>query len=121
VETTGPRHRSKKVLNSAWRDWLRSSSDTSAPVSSSSSPAILEGLDDVLPVPLGQAGHAGFEGTQKGTDAVRRARGRTGRRLKERAERHAHDLGAPALHRAETPLAADAEPGGMSRIVGCCT
>src|SRR6266702_2973754 len=97
VLTTGRSHSPKKLANASWRFWLRSSRETRAPVSSSSSPATTERLDDVGAVFLGQVGYARFQGADQAPYAVCGPCPGGGGRSKEFAQRETHDLRALSL------------------------
>src|SRR5712692_9927878 len=98
VLTTSRRHSPKNLANASWCFWLRSSSETSAPVSRISSPATTERFDDVGTMLLGQVACARFQRADQASYPVGRACLGTGGRDQVFAKRKTHDLRALSLH-----------------------
>src|SRR3989304_9869462 len=96
--TTGPAQVPKNRANSWWRAWLRSSRHTRAPVSSRSSAATLQGLEDVGPVSLREGRDPGPDRADQSPYAIRGVAGGPGTGRREIAQGHADDLGVPPLH-----------------------
>src|SRR5688572_9726851 len=97
VLTTGLVQSEKNRANSRWRPWLRSSSEISAPVSSRSSPATPNRLQQVVAVARGEIGDPGFERAEQTAHSVRRASGTGGRETEIVGERQTHDFRGLAL------------------------
>src|SRR6266545_1254201 len=98
VLRTGRSHSPKNLAYASWCFWLRSSRETKAPVSSSSSPATAERLDDVGAVFLGQVGYARFQCPDQAPHSVCGSCLGGGGRSKEFTKRETHDLRALSLH-----------------------
>src|SRR5687767_10538117 len=97
VLATGPSQDSKKRRQRSWSDWLRSRSDTSAPVSRRSSPAMLEGAEDVFAMLLREVRYPGLQRPDERTDPIDRTAAAAGGRPEELLKRESDDLRGSAL------------------------